>query len=217
LVVLDDVNSIIGVIYSDDVLRIIHKQSGLDLYALAGVQEEASVLDDALVKVKHRYKWLILNLFTAFIAAAVVSLFQDTIQALVLLAVYMPVVAGMGGNAGVQALAVTVRGLTLKEIDLKHCKKAVFNEITAGGINGIIVGTLVAIIASLFNKSPMFGLVLGMSMIINLMIAGFFGSMAPLLMKALGKDPATSATIFITTATDVFGFFVFLGMAQTLV
>ncbi len=215
IVVLDDDNSILGVIYSDDVLRLIEKPSG-DLYDFAGVMDEENIHDSAFTKVRHRYKWLIINLMTAFLAASVVSLFQDTISAFVLLAVYMPIVAGMGGNAGTQTLAVVVRGLALKEIELKTGKKVIINEMIAGALNGLINGMIVAAVAVFWNKSPMLGLVLGLAMVINLVVAGLFGALIPLLMKALKKDPATSATIFITTATDVFGFFVFLGLARIL-
>ncbi len=213
IVVLDEDDSILGVIYSDDVLKLIEKQLSNNLRDFAGVSEEEDVLDSAAVKVKNRYKWLILNLATAFLAASVVGFFQETISAFVLLAVYMPIVAGMGGNAGTQTLAVVVRGLTLKEIELKTGKRVIINEMLAGGINGIINGILVAAVAIFWNKSPMLGLIIGAAMVINLIIAGLFGAAIPLIMKRLGKDPASSATIFITTATDVFGFFVFLGLA----
>ena len=213
IVVLDKNNSILGIIYSDDILRLIEKQSANNLRQFAGVSEEEDVLDSALTKVKNRYRWLIINLGTAFLAASVVSLFQGTISKYVLLAVYMPIVAGMGGNAGTQTLAVVVRGLALREIELKTAKRVIINEIIAGGINGIINGILVAAVAILWNKNPMLGLVVGLAMIINLIIAGFFGAIVPLIMKRLGKDPASSATIFITTATDVFGFLSFLGLA----
>ena len=213
IVVLDEDNSILGVICSDDILKLIGEYSVSSLRDFAGVSEEEDVLDSALTKVKNRYKWLIINLGTAFLAASVVSLFQETISAFVLLAVYMPIVAGMGGNAGTQTLAVVVRGLALKEINLKTTKKIIINEVLAGGINGIISGVLVAIAAILWNNNPVLGLIVGLSMVINLIISGFFGAITPLIMKKLGKDPASSATIFITTATDVFGFIVFLGLA----
>ncbi len=213
IVVLDKDESILGVIYSDDVLRLIEKKPANNLRKFAGVSEEENVLDPPLIKVKYRYKWLIINLATAFLAASVVGLFQETISKLVLLVFYMPIVAGMGGNAGTQTLAVVVRGLALNEIEKKTGKKVIINEILAGGINGIIIGILVAAFSVLWNKSPMLGVVIGLAMIINLIIAGFFGAIVPLIMKRLGKDPATSATIFITTATDVFGFFAFLGLA----
>lgn len=214
IVVLDDDDSILGVIYSDDILKLVQKQSLNNLRDFAGVSEEEDVHDSALTKVKYRYKWLIINLGTAFLAAAVVGLFKDVISAFVLLAVYMPIVAGMGGNAGTQTLAVIIRGIALKEVDLKTGKKVILNEMLAGVINGVINGVLVAVIAFLWNKSPLLGLIIGVSIVVNLAIAGFFGALIPMVMKSLGKDPASSATIFITTATDVFGFFVFLGLAS---
>lgn len=214
IAVLDEDDSIIGIIYSDDILKLIAKQTTNHLSDFAGVSKEEDVLDSAIVKVKNRYKWLIINLATAFLAASIVGLFQNTISAFVLLAVYMPIVAGMGGNAGTQTLAVVVRGLALKEIKLKTAKRVIINEVLAGAINGIINGILVAAVAILWNKNPLLGLVIGISMVINLIVAGFFGTIIPLIMKRLGKDPASSATIFITTATDVLGFFVFLGLAS---
>ena len=214
IVVLDEDESIMGVIYSDDILQIIEEKQTNSLREFAGVSEEEDVLDSAFRKVKHRYKWLMVNLCTAFLAASVVSLFEDTISTFVLLAVYMPIIAGMGVNAGTQTLAVTIRGIMLKEIKLETGKKVIRNEALAGLINGLINGVIVALVATFLNKSPLLGLVLAISMIFTLTIAGFFGTVIPLIMKKLGKDPASSATIFITTATDVFGFFTFLGLAS---
>ena len=213
---MDEVGSILGIIYSDDILKIIEKKSADNLYGFAGVSEEEDIYDSPLTKVKNRYKWLLINLVTAFLAAAVVSLFQDTISAFVLLAVYMPIVAGMGGNAGTQTLAVVVRGLALKEIELKTAKRAIINEVIAGAINGAINGILVALVAWLWNGSFMLGIIVFIAMIVNLIVAGLFGAVIPLALKAIGKDPASSATVFITTATDVCGFFVFLGLASIL-
>lgn len=213
--VLDDDGSILGVIYAEDLLRIIEAEAGETLYEFTGVREEESVLDGALSKVRYRYKWLIINLGTAFLAAGMVGFFEDTIAAFTLLAVYMPVVAGMGGNAGTQSMAVTVRGLAFDQISLSTGSRAILNEVIAGAVNGAITGILVAIIAAVFNQSPLLGLVLGVSMVLNLVIAGFFGTIIPLVLDKIGKDPATSATIFITTATDVLGFFIFLGLAQS--
>jgi magnesium transporter len=213
--VLDDDNSIMGIIHAEDLLRVIDEQAGETLYEFTGVREEESILDGPVSKVRYRYKWLIINLGTAFLAAGMVGFFEDTIAAFTLLAVYMPVVAGMGGNAGTQSMAVTVRGLALEQISLATGGRAIRNEIIAGAANGFITGVLVAAIASVFNQSPLLGLVLGVSMVLNLVIAGFFGTLIPLVLERVGKDPATSATIFITTATDVLGFFIFLGLAQS--
>lgn len=211
--VLDDDGSILGVIYADDILRVIEEEAGETLYEFTGVDEEESVLDGPLVKVQHRYKWLVINLGTAFLAAAVVSAFEATIAAFTLLAVYMPIVAGMGGNAGTQSMAVTVRGIALEQVSLRTGGRVVLNEVIAGGANGLITGVLVAVIATVFNRSPTLGAVIGVSMVLNLVIAGFFGAVVPLILDRLDQDPATSATVFITTATDVLGFFVFLGLA----
>ncbi|WP_207592564.1 magnesium transporter [Halomontanus rarus] len=215
--VLDDDGSILGVIYAGDLLRVLEEEAGETLYEFTGVAEEESVLDGPLAKVRSRYKWLIINLGTAFLAAGVVGLFEDTIAAFTLLAVYMPVVAGMGGNAGTQAMAVTVRGIAYGQATLSTGGRVVFNEIVAGAANGAITGVLVAIIATVFNQSPLLGAVIGVSMVFNLIIAGFFGAVIPLVLDRLDLDPATSATIFITTATDVLGFFVFLGLAQLVI
>jgi len=212
--VLDGDGSILGVIHAADLLRLVEEEAGETLYEFTGVAEEESVLDGPLAKVRSRYKWLIINLGTAFLAAAVVGLFEDTIAAFTLLAVYMPVVAGMGGNAGTQSMAVTVRGIALGQVSLSNGGRVIGNEIIAGAANGLITGALVAVIASVFNQSPLLGAVLGISMVLNLVIAGFFGSLIPLILSRVGKDPATSATIFITTATDVLGFFIFLGLAK---
>lgn len=216
IVLLDSDGSILGIIYADDILKLLGSSPAATLYDFAGVADTERINDSIWQKVKHRYIWLIINLGTGFLAAAVVGMFQDTLNQYVLLAIYMPIVAGMGGNAATQTLAVIVRGITLGEIKLKNSLRPILNEVGAGSINGIIVGALVALIATFWNQSPVLGFVLAVAMIANLIIASFFGALIPLIMKALGKDPATSATIFITTATDVFGFFAFLGLASLL-
>ncbi len=215
LVVVDDDEEILGIIYAHDVLNLLNGSDNIRKFA--GVNKEEDVYDGFLEKTKNRYKWLIVNLITAFLAASVVGLFEDTIATFTLLAVYMPIVAGMGGNAGTQTLAVFVRGIALKEIDLnKKSISAIANEVAAGAFNGLITGILAAVVALLWNKSIMLGVIIGLAMIINLIVAGFFGAIIPLTMEKLGKDPATSATIFITTATDILGFFAFLGLATLL-
>lgn len=216
VIVIDKDGSVLGIIYADDALDLFEGKSTQTLYQFAGVQGSERPFDSIFAKVSHRYKWLIINLATAFLAASVVSLFKNTLSQLVILAAYMPIVAGMGGNAGTQTLAVIVRGIAVGEIDLKNGLSAIRREAGAGFINGIIIGVIVAAVASLWNGNPLLGLVIGLATIINLVVAGFFGTLVPLIMKKIGKDPATSATIFITTATDVFGFFCFLGLASLL-
>jgi magnesium transporter len=214
LVVVDYENHILGIIEVSDLLKVIEEEKTSEVYGLAGVNKEEDILDSAFDKFKSRYKWLILNLFTAFMAAAVISMFEDTLSKLVLLAVYMPVIAGMGGNAATQTLAVVVRGLSVHEIDYKMKLKVIYNEVTAGVMNGVLNGVIVAIIAWLWNDMAMLGVVVGISMVINLFVAGFFGTILPFILKKFDIDPAVAATVFVTTATDIVGFFVFLGLAE---
>lgn len=212
--VLDDSSDVVGIIYSDDALRLMHEQEAASLYGFAGVSVEENVADSAKRKVKFRYKWLIINLATAFLAAFTVGLFEETITKYVLLAVYMPIVAGMGGNAATQTLAVVVRGIALHQIDIKTAYRTLKNEVGAGFVNGLINGFLVAFIVILKDHEPAIALILALAMVINLLVAALFGTIVPLIMSKLRKDPASSATIFITTATDVLGFLTFLGLAQ---
>jgi magnesium transporter len=211
-VVLNDDKTVLGIIYSDDVLQLMHEQESASLYDFAGINDEESVLDSTRRKVKFRYKWLIINLATAFLAAFTVGMFEEALTKYVLLAVYMPIVAGMGGNAATQTLALVVRGISLKQIDLKTAGKTLRNELGAGLINGLINGVLVAVVVIMFNRDLRIAVVLGLAMVINLLVAAFFGTMIPLIMQKLKKDPASSATVFITTATDVLGFIAFLGL-----
>jgi magnesium transporter len=213
IAVLDDKRSVIGVIYADDILGALKKQETAALYDFAGVQEEENVSDTARRKINFRYKWLIVNLVTAFLASFVISFFDATISKFVLLAIYMPIVAGMGGNAGTQTLAVVVRGITLEQINFGNFWPILKREVLAGFVNGIIVGVLVGAVVIVINRDFKIALILALAMVINLVIAAFFGTIMPLIMKKLGKDPASSATIFITTATDVLGFLAFLGLA----
>jgi magnesium transporter len=216
MAVLGETGQVLGIIYSDDVLRLLREQESASLYNFAGVSKEESVLDGTVDKVKFRYKWLIINLGTAFLASFVVSLFDATISKYVLLAVYMPIIAGMGGNAATQTMAVMVRGIALRQIDLSSPLYALKKEVSAGLINGIINGIIVAAVVIIINRNVMIAFILALAMVINLIVASFFGTLIPLVMKKLGKDPASSATIFITTATDVLGFLAFLGLAKLL-
>lgn len=214
IVVLDDDDSILGIIYSDEVIGLIEKETARNLYEFAGLDQEEDVDDPWFKKVSYRYKWLVINLFTGFLAAYVVSSFEETISSYVLLAAYMPIVAGMGGNAATQTLAVVVRGLSLKTITAKHAIKIVRKEVLAGFVNGVINAIVIMLMAFGLSHSFQLGMVAGAAVTFNLVVAGFFGTVVPLIMKRLGKDPASSATIFITTATDVLGFMAFLGLAK---
>lgn len=216
VVVVGEKEQVLGVLFTDDILKLIQSNEAASLYGFAGVSNEESIFDSTGRKVQYRYKWLIINLATAFLAAFTVGLFDETISKHVLLAVYMPIVAGMGGNAATQTLAVMVRGLSQNNIGFSNIFLTLKNEISAGLINGVINGVIVTAVVYFLNRDLMVGLVLGSAMIFNLFIAGTFGTLVPVVMKKLGKDPASSATIFITTATDVFGFLAFLGLATLL-
>lgn len=216
IVVLSENDAVIGIIYSEDILKLIGEQSSASLYNFAGVSEEETAFDTAPKKIKFRYKWLIVNLATAFLASFVVRSFSDTIAKNVLLAVYMPIVAGMGGNSGTQTLAVMIRSLSNTDLNLKMVLHALKNEIISGATNGLINGLIVAVVVTLLNRDILVALILATAMIVNLIVSSTFGTLVPVIMKKLGKDPAASATIFITTATDVLGFVTFLGLASIL-
>ncbi len=212
----NDAGDVIGIIYSDDVLNIIQEQESSSLYDFAGIRQEESISDSTKRKVKNRYRWLMVNVITAFLAAFTVSKFEGILQAHVLLAAYMPIVAGMGGNASMQTFAVLVRGISLGQINLRTAGRTLRNELGAGFINGLIIATIVSGVAFFLSGDTKIALVLALAMVINLIVAAFFGTLVPLVMSRLGKDPATSASIFITTATDVLGFLSFLGLASVI-
>ena len=214
IVVINEDRAVLGIIYSDNVLSLLQELRSDSLFEFAGINDQETVLGDAFSKVKFRARWLIINLFTAFIAAFAVSIFDETISKYVVLAIYMPIVAGMGGNAATQTLAVVVRGIALKQISLRTARKTLRNEVIAGFINGSINAVIVAGVVLAFNHDAKLAIVLALAMIINLVVAGVFGTLTPLVMAKLGKDPASSATVFITTATDVLGFVAFLGLGQ---
>jgi magnesium transporter len=211
--VLNDSGDVLGIIYSDDMLKVVQDRESASLYDYAGVSAEEGVTDSVGRKIQFRYKWLIINLATAFLAAFTVGQFEDIISKYVLLAVYMPIVAGMGGNAATQTLAVLVRGIALRQITLGTAWHALKNEVGAGLANGLINGFLVAFVVLFKDHDWKIALVLALAMVVNLVVAATFGTLVPLIMSKLRKDPAASATIFITTATDVLGFLVFLGLA----
>lgn len=208
-----DGGQIIGIIQIQDLLWIAEEEATEDVYQFAGVDEDEDISDSMIVKVKRRYLWLIINLGTAFLAASVVSIFQGTIEKMAILAIYMPIVAGMGGNAATQTLAVVVRGLALGNIPWHEARKIIVREGIAGVLKGIILGSIAAGVAYIFGGSIKLGLVLGFAMIINMFVAGFFGATFPFILKRLKIDPAVASSIFVTTATDIFGFFAFLGLA----
>lgn len=209
----DDGGHLIGIIHLHDLLRVAQMEATEDVYKFAGVSKEEEMLDSAPVAIRLRYHWLIINLATAFMAAFIVSLFESTIAKTAILAAYMPIVAGMGGNAGTQTLAVVVRGLALGEGRKGIVWKIVTKEIIAGLVNGLINGIIVAAVVYIYKGTVEIALILLLSMVINLIVAGIFGALVPLTLRAFKIDPAVAATVFVTTATDIFGFLAFLGLA----
>ncbi len=212
VIVLDNDESVLGIIYADDVMSLFGKLPAESLYDMNGMDDTSRPFDPVSKKFRSRYKWLILNLATAFLAGSMIFIFKDTLDSLVILAMYIPIVAGMGGNAASQVFAVVLRGITLGSISLKNGWPAIILEVKTGILNGIVIGLIVALISIVWNHDPMLGLVVGMSMIGAHIVAGFFGAFVPLYLKHLGKDPASTSTIFITTATDVLGLFILLGL-----
>jgi magnesium transporter len=197
----------------DDVIDVIKDEATEDIYRLAGVAGDERVFTPPAESLRKRLPWLLVNLVTAFLAAAVVRVFLGTIEAVALLAMFMPVVAGMGGNAGMQTLTVIVRGIALGELTWANSRKALLKETAVGIGNGIALGALGAIVAWLMSGSPVLGLLLAGAMVINLFVAAVAGTMIPLGLRALKIDPALASSVFITTLTDVFGFASFLGLA----
>ena len=215
--VVDAENKLAGVITVDDVIDVIKDEATEDVFRLAGVSVDDGVQTPPQVSLRRRLPWLGINLGTAFLAAAVVSRFEGTIRLVPVLAVLMPIVAGMGGNAGTQTLAVIVRGLALGELTWSNARQALFKEGAVGLGNGLVLGLLATLVSWLWMQNAILGAVLGMAMIINMFIAAIAGTLIPLGLRALRVDPALASSVFITTLTDVFGFLSFLGLATIFV
>ena len=211
--VVDESNKLVGIITVDDVIDVIKDEATEDLYRLAGVSSDERVFTPAGESLRKRTPWLIVNLGTAFLAAAVVGIFQNTISAWVALAVFMPIVAGMGGNAATQTLTVIVRGIALGELTWSNSRKALTKELLVGIGNGLVVGTIAALVAWLMNGDGRLGIILALAMVVNLFVAGLAGTLIPLGLKALKIDPALASAVFITTFTDIAGFASCLGLA----
>jgi len=204
---------LIGRITSDDIYDIINEQATEQMYNLAGVDDEAEDDDEILKAGKKRASWLSLNLFTAISASFVIALFADTIQSMVALAVLMPIVASMGGNAGTQSLTVVVRQLALGDISQGDAVRIIKKEVLISLMNGIFFAIIMGIVAAVWFNMQLLGVVIALSMIINLFVAGFFGAAIPLFLKKMDIDPAIGSTVILTTVTDIVGFFSFLTLA----
>lgn len=211
--VVDEENKLAGVITVDDVIDVLKDEATEDLYRLAGVSGDERVDTPAWDALRKRLPWLGVNLGTAFLAASVVAAFEHTISQATALAVFMPIVAGMGGNAGTQTLTVIVRGLALGELSGANARKALFKEAGIGLGNGVALGVVAALVAWATKGNPVLGLLLGMAMVCNMLVASTAGTLVPLGLRAMKVDPALASSVFITTFTDVVGFASFLGLA----
>ncbi|MDX1808899.1 MAG: magnesium transporter [Sulfurospirillaceae bacterium] len=214
LPVVDSNNKLIGRITSDDIHDLVQEMATEQIYGLAGVDDEAEHEENITEAGKSRASWLFVNLLTAILASFVIGLFDKTLQSYVALAVLMPIVASMGGNAGTQTLTIMVRQLALGEVDFQNAKDAIIKEMILSSANGFIFGIVMGTIAFLWFRDWRLGLIIASSMQINLVAAGLVGAGIPLLLKRIGIDPAVGSTVVLTTFTDVIGFFSFLGLAS---
>ena len=209
--VVDKNNKLVGMITSDDVLTVLKEEAEEDALRLAGVGDE-EITDGIFKKTKRRFNWLLLNLFTAVIASLVIGFFQDDIEKVVALAVLMPIVASMGGNAGMQTLTVTIRSLATNELTKNNFSQVVIKEFSIGILNGFIFAIISALVVQFWFNDIKLSLIISISMILNMIVAGLFGILVPISLKKLNIDPAIASSVFVTTITDVIGFLSFLGI-----
>ncbi|MDN2583406.1 magnesium transporter [Aquibium sp. ELW1220] len=210
--VVDENERLVGVLTIDDVVDVIQQEAEEDLLRMGGVGDE-ELSDSVMSTSRSRVPWLLVNLVTAFLAASVISLFDATIEKVVALAVLMPIVAGMGGNAGSQTMTVTVRALATRDLDIYNAWRIIRREMLVGLINGAIFAVLIGAVAGTWFQSVSIGVIIGAAMIVNMFVAALGGILIPLMLDRFKIDPAVASAVFVTTVTDVVGFFAFLGLA----
>lgn len=211
--VVDHDGRLVGVLTIDDVVDVIQQEAEEDILRLGGVGAE-ELSDSVYSTTKSRFLWLLINLGTAILASIVIGAFGSTIEQMVALAVLMPIVASMGGNAGTQTMTVTVRALATKDLDIYNSARIIRREVTVGVLNGIIFAVLIGIVASFWFGSSALGLVIAIAMVINMVAAALAGILIPMVLDKVGADPAIASSVFVTTVTDVVGFLAFLGLAS---
>ena len=209
--VVDKSNKLVGMITSDDVLTVLKEEAEEDALRLAGVGDE-EITDGVFKKTKRRFNWLLLNLFTAFLATWVISIFGATIEQMVALAFLMPIVASMGGNAGMQTLAVTIRTIATNELTKNNFTQNILKEFSIGVLNGVIFAIISALVVQVWFEDIQLSIIISISMILNMIVAGLFGILVPITLKKFNIDPAIASSVFVTTITDVIGFLSFLGI-----
>jgi len=210
--VVDKTNKLVGMIMYDDILTVLKDEAEEDALRLAGVGDE-EITDGVFKKTKRRFNWLLLNLFTAFLATWVISLFGATIEQMVVLAFLMPIVASMGGNAGMQTLAVTVRTLATNDLTKNNFSQNILKEFNIGILNGIIFAIISAFVVQIWFQDSLLSMIISISMIVTMIVAGLFGIVVPIALKKINVDPAIASSVFVTTITDVIGFVSFLGVS----
>ena len=211
--VVDDEGRLVGMITIDDAMIVLDEGHEEDILRLAGVGEESSLSDTVMETTRQRLPWLAVNLATAILASLVISIFEDTIAGVVALAVLMPIVASMGGNAGTQSLTVAVRAIATKDLTGANVWRVIRRECLVGLINGVIFAVVMGVVGLVWFGSPALGYVIAVAMVVNLVVAGLAGTGIPILLERVGIDPALASGAFVTTVTDVVGFFAFLGLA----
>ena len=206
-------NKLVGMITADDVVTVVQEEAEEDVLRLAGVGDE-EITDTVFVKTKRRFNWLLINLATALLASWVISIFGAEIEKVVALAFLMPIVASMGGNAGMQTLAVTIRAIATKELSSSNINQIIGKEFFIGVLNGIIFAVITAIVVHLWFKQIDLSIIIAASMVLNMIVAGLFGILIPVTLKKMNIDPALASSVFVTTVTDVIGFLSFLGIGS---
>jgi len=206
-------NKLVGMITADDVVTVVQEEAEEDVLRLAGVGNE-EITDSVFVKTKRRFNWLLINLGTALLASWVISIFGAEIEKVVALAFLMPIVASMGGNAGMQTLAVTIRAIATKELSSSNVNKIIIKEFFIGVLNGIIFAIITGFVVQLWFKQYELSIIIAASMVLNMIVAGLFGMLIPVTLKKMNIDPALASSVFVTTVTDVIGFLSFLGIGS---
>lgn len=213
----DEGGRLVGVITADDVIDVIQEEATEDIYRLGGLSSEESFDQSVLTTSRQRLTWLAVNLPTALLAGAVVGLFEGTVQRAAMLAIFIPIIAGMGGNAGIQTLTLIVRSIALGEISLRDSWRTLGRELLVGLVNGLCFGALVGLIAWIWQGLPILGLIAAAAMLANMVAAAVAGTIVPLLLRRVGADPALASGVIVTTFTDVTGNMTFLGLATLLI
>ena len=217
LPVVDEHGVLSGIVTADDAMEVASEEATEDMYRMVGLLSDDSVSAPVIVSARRRIPWLGINVITAFLAAAMVAAFEDTIAKAAALAVFMPVVAGLGGNSGVQSITVVVRGLALGEIKTEDATRVLIKEGVIGLMKGVIIGLTIGVIAWVWQAEPWWGLVVGLALMLNMLMAGLLGAVIPLGLRALKLDPAIASGIFLTAFTDVMGFLFLLGLGALLI